>query len=391
MKHARASASAAHRWMVCAGSVNEAAKYPGTTTSYYAAEGTVAHNLAANVMTGRTPSAASALGNQILESGHLVTVDQEMVDGVNLYADAVRESLHADSEVHVEFDLTPALQKLDQDLGGNSDLLIYRQSEKLLSSWDFKYGAGIPVEVKDNEQLLIYAVGALLVAQEQCLPVQEVEVVIVQPRYDHPSGRIRRWKFAAIDILEFVATLIEKVRATRLPDAPLVAGSHCRYCPAAGGCPELERSHHAMVATEFGVLAIDPVKLSKALDMIPELEARIKAVRELGYTAAIQGNPPPGYKLVNIRPTRKWKDSIAIKAFAPPEWYETTLRSAPQVEKLIGKAKFSELYGEEVEKKSSGFVLVHESDDRPAAQTVAALAGEFEANVATDPLLEFNS
>lgn len=45
-KHARCSASAAHRWINCPGSVALSDQCPDPGSSSYADEGTVAHNLA---------------------------------------------------------------------------------------------------------------------------------------------------------------------------------------------------------------------------------------------------------------------------------------------------------------------------------------------------------
>ena len=123
-----------------------------------------------------------------------------------------------------------------------------RQAIGRLSVIDLKYGAGVPVEVEDNPQLLYYGLGALL-ANKQWKP-HEVEVVIVQPRCPHPDGPVRSQVLQVVDLLEFAADLVEAVKRTEEASeqhatldtlnwmrAYLNPGDHCRWCPAAAICP----------------------------------------------------------------------------------------------------------------------------------------------------------
>jgi hypothetical protein len=77
----------------------------------------------------------------------------------------------------------------------------------------------------------------------------------------------------------------------------------------------------------------------------------------------------PGTKLVKTRETRRWSDEKKAKEiFGLIEGaYEKKFKTAPQMEKLIGKKKFAE-YEYLVEKKSTGVTLVPDSDPRPSAR-----------------------
>src|SRR5690606_24505588 len=200
MAHARLSASSAHRWFLCPGSVNLAAPLPNTS-SFGAAEGTLAHDIAARCLTtGVGPQ--SCLGREAERDGHKVVCDQEMVDGVQFYLDAINEDFRDGDQVFVEVDLTRALQKIDPDLGGTADYVRWRPKTKCLRVFDFKYGAGHLVTAEGNKQLLLYALGALLAIDK---PATEVTVTIVQPRIEHEDGRVRDWTFPAQDLLDFAA------------------------------------------------------------------------------------------------------------------------------------------------------------------------------------------
>jgi hypothetical protein len=247
---------------------------------------------------------------------------------------------------------------------------------------DFKYGAGIQVEVANNNQLMYYALGALVTTN---FLVDEVELVIVQPRIDHPDGKVRRFRFETLEILDFEAKLIEAAKATAEPNAPLKSGEWCRFCPAAALCPKLKEDAAVAVAEEFEIVrTYDERKLAQSLDLIPKIEAWVKAVHEFAYSEAKNGRTPPGYKLVAKRASRKWKDetqvikfiSEKLKHVKSEEIFKTELKSVTQLEKVLSKEDKNKIE-DLIESVSSGETLVHESDPRPAVIPISA-ADEFE-------------
>lgn len=375
MAHARLSASAAHRWFYCHGSVRLSEGLPNKSSAA-AAEGTLAHDIAARcLVTGASPDGAL---NRVAEiDGYKVTCDKEMVEGVQFYLDAIAADAKKGDETAVEFDLTPPLVKIHPDLGGVADFVRWRPKTKSLRVVDLKYGAGHLVSTEGNKQLLLYALGALLAVGK---PAKEVTVTIVQPRIEHEEGRVRDWTFPAQDLLDFAADAEENASRTQDVNAPLVPGaSQCQWCPARHKCPALEEKQHALVAAEFKEMApYDPQALAKALDTIPLVEARIKAIREFAYAEAERGNVVPGYKLVAKRGTRKWIDDVAVRAWCETRgvepFEEPKMRSPAQVEKECTKDQKKEL-ADMTLTVSSGHALVPESDKRPAAHL--ALATDF--------------
>ena len=107
MPHARLSASSAHRWMLCAGSVRLSDGLPNKSSAN-AAEGTLAHDIAARCLITKAPP-QKCLGREGERDGHKVVCDQEMVDGVQFYLDNILEDFKKGDETFVEVDLTPAL------------------------------------------------------------------------------------------------------------------------------------------------------------------------------------------------------------------------------------------------------------------------------------------
>lgn len=381
--HARLSASSAHRWLHCAGSVPDG--QGKDSTSVYAAHGTFAHHIAAECLSDSNNRPADWLGNKTIVDGHEIECDQEMVDGIDVYLDAVLEKRFDEGLSWVEMPLLEALQKVDPDFGGTADFVTYSPSAKHLIVIDLKFGSGKFVSAIDNDQLKIYALGAMLACNEL---IHTVEVCIVQPR--HEGGPpVRSETFNAVDILDYVADLQEAAEATRSPGANkmLAAGDWCRFCRFESTCAELEKQQHALVAAEFEVgMPYDADALAKALVSIPLVKGRIKALEEFAYAEASRGAEIPGFKLVDKRVTRKWAQDAGKTQAAlfdmdlrDEDIYEVPeLRSPAQVEKRLkekaprGKKKDAgDALKPFVNKVSSGTTLVQVADDRAPAKTVS--------------------
>lgn len=378
--HARLSASAAHRWLHCPGSLGD------SKSSEYAAAGTYAHSIAADCLTSPGLQPFGWLGQDAEIDGFDVTCDQEMVDAVQLYLAAIDEDAQPGDFVWVEMPLLNALQKIDPDMGGTADFVRYRPSTRHLRVFDFKFGSGTYVEVDDNAQMKIYALGAMVETNQL---IQDVTVTIVQPRFEG-AAPVRDYHFKAVDILDFIADIKKAADLTRDPSAPLVAGEHCKhFCPNAGpskqhpnGCPKLLEMQHALVAADFNSVSVyEPAKLAAALAAIPLVKARIKAIEEFAYAEAVAGRDIPGWKLVDKRPNRSWIDEDAAMTWCAENikdnYVERKLKSPAQIEKLLAerapkgkKKEAGKMLDPFVQKISSGTVLVPVSDERQPAKLI---------------------
>ncbi len=368
-KHSSIGASSMHRWSNCPGSV-QLSRGIESVSSKYAEEGTLAHSYAAYF-----------LEHQCFPPNE--SIDEEMADAILIYTNEVfKDKKSLDTSFHGNLFLIEhgfSLTSIHPDAFGTSDCVIYDVKKKKLIVYDYKHGAGLKVEVEDNEQLMYYALGALLSIDAL---VHTVELKIVQPRCPHDDGPIRSWTFDAFNLLEFQARLSKAIEATQKPNAFLSPGDWCRFCPANGICPELASKSLVIAQKMFAVpaedappeekLNYDKEKLAETLDKLPILEAFIEAVRSFAYGEATKGRTPPGYKLVQKRATRKWRstdntvdflnDTLRKKpkelesCFTAPE-----LKSPAQVEKVLGKS-FKKQIEELVVAESSGYKLAHNSE-----------------------------
>jgi hypothetical protein len=390
-EHAELSASSAERWLTCPGSTLLARGLPNISSAY-AAEGTAAHYVAAEeqreLLAGRTGLVGHWRGKTALVEGREVLLTDELLEAVQDFLDYILANEDNMDVAEVEQSFTPAMAKLHPAFGGSTDRVMWRASTRLLRVYDYKHGAGVPVDVDDNKQLKYYAVGALLSNPQW--NAEDVELVIAQPRCDHEQGRIRSYRFKAIELLDFIADLIEGAKRTEEFGADLVPSKKaCKFCPAAQAnkCPALEKETQALAMADFTAVGIEKYskdQIAEFLRMAPLVEARISAVREFAYNRVCAGEEFPGWKLVAKRATRKWKDEEAAKqaigdylaaAKRPLDLVLTVpeLRSPAQIEKILGKKKFGVLAEVHVEKVSSGFTLASAEDPRPPAQ-VAQIA-----------------
>lgn len=358
--HARLSASAAHRWIPCPGSVTLSAAVPVPKSSPHADEGTLAHDLAAGLLLHKTVGFPN----------------DEMREHVQTYVDFCRAESTPDSTVLVEMSLTGGLQHVHPDLGGTADFVRYCPTRKDLLVADFKYGRGVFVEVENNPQLLLYALGALYHFSKH--NVKTVTLAVIQPRAEGADGAVRTWT-APVDVLVDFSVDVLTAAAKARESVPTYnpGEKQCRWCPAKVICPALEQQTHALVASDFTALspAPAPERLRQLLDMVPTVEARIKAIRDHAYAEIAHGRPVPGYKLVAKRATRKWVDEEAagkklVVELGGVAFEKPVLKSPAQVEKAVGKKEWAK-YAGLAASVSSGYTLVNDSDPRPGVELIS--------------------
>lgn len=375
--HAKHSPSSYPRWSACPGSLRMIAAAPPERPSPFAAEGTCAHWVLEQAMTHGT-DAAAYLGYK--HAGHTVT--DEMAEAVQTALDCIRPMIEEGDVVFIEqrFDLSPL--NPPAPLFGTADIVIYKPGHQKLLVLDYKHGQGVAVEAHNNGQLRVYALGAVVALGEGHV-VSEVESIIVQPRAFHPEGPVRAECLEPFELVEWSAELFAAIDRTLADDAPLAAGDHCRFCPAAGMCPALASKALAVMEQDFDVLdhpqappapdSLTPEQIGRVLDQADVVEKWLSAVRAHAAGMLDRGEAVPGWKMIEKRGQRKWADEAQawktldhameenVNDFAPRK-----LITPAQAEKLVGKAAYREHLEALVEKKSSGTTLAPEHDKRPA-------------------------
>jgi hypothetical protein len=397
--HAVFSPSSAHRWIPCPGSLALSAGLPDFSSSY-ADEGTAAHILAARTLSYPHRNCDFFLGETTEINGKVWEFTAEMCEAVQVYVTDVRARAKG-GRLFIE-------QKceLDEALGvpgqfGTSDAVILQPGR--LTVVDLKYGRGERVDAKENEQGMLYAAGALLIADLLAdEEVSELEFVVCQPRLDH----IDSWSFTREQLEDFLYRARNSVAeacvviplGAKVPISYLNPGEkQCRWCKAKAACPALARKVQNEVHDDFQDIvaanATAPIDAALAIRVVPLIEQWCAAVRAAVMGAIHAGEQiigPDGqpYKLVEGRKGhRKWRDPNAAAAallgqLSVDKAYQPAEPITPAAaEKLLGKkaqkAMWDDVFAPLITQGNGKPTLALGSDERPAF-TFSADSTEFE-------------
>lgn len=324
-EHAPLAPSAAHRWMSCPGSHALVERTPADKRppddSVYSREGTFAHTIAARCLQDGTD--ASVL---IGETDGEFTLDAAMAAQVQTYLDVVREILFLEGgDLHIE----KRVYFTGQIYGTADTIIVVRPRMHVV---DLKFGAGVYVPAHGNEQLMIYALGALTLLGEG---VDEIVLHIVQPR--HSAAEAHRMHTITADEIYDFAERVEKAAEIALEGTgPLVSGEHCQFCPAKLVCPQLAKDADLAAAEVFSRPAVVPPApetltvdaIARVLALRPAVSTWLKGIEEYAERILAAGGVIPGFELRASKGHRKWIDETAaretlelfdVHPFAPPK------------------------------------------------------------------------
>jgi len=359
--------SAAERWIACPGSVQLSEGLDGGSDSWYAAEGTHAHALAAlkaeyafnGIEMGEAYAEWEAYG---LEQGFDLEEIEEHVNDYILYLEEQRELT---TTMWFERQVETGVH----DCAGTADAILIDGTQ--IHIVDLKYGKGVRVSVVENPQLRLYALGALRSAD--LLGIDVVSMTVFQPRLQNVSTET----LAVEDLLAWRDTVaIPAADLTLLPEAPFNPGpEQCRWCPAAGQCQPradmmLARERHLDAAR------LDDGSLAKIVEELEDVRTWCDQIEAEALTRANQGTLP-GWKLVRSGGRRSITDGLAaIEALVAAGYdRDAVQRIQPEtigkLERLVGKKKLPDLIGDYITLSEGKKSLAPESDPRPDASDLA--------------------
>ncbi len=372
MEHSRIGGSGCHRWINCPGSVRLSQGIE-EETSPAAAEGIAAHFLAEWVLKHELPVVDSLLVGDLEKCRPYKDKAKEMAEHVQIYVDTVRnDSSPRRGSIYIETKFS--LNWLHPDMFGTNDASIRKTDPSALYQkliiYDLKYGYNI-VEPENNEQLMYYGLGALGRYNE--FQVDEIELVIIQPRSPHPDGPVRRWAIPVIDLYEWGYQVLKPAAfLTDKVDSPVKSGPWCKYCRASNiTCHRVTDQALALAETKTDKLNLPEVselsdeKIRKVLDFIGLFKPWSEKVKAQATDRANMGKKIPGHKLVQASTKRRIKDTAAgdMQALYGDEVFtpqELKLKTITELEKLLGKESMESFW----EKPEGAVILVPESDKR---------------------------
>jgi hypothetical protein len=305
--------------------------------------------------------------------GGAIIVDQEMANAVQEYLSAI-DFHHPDrnqgnSWVERRFHC-PDLHEL---FYGTSDFAYVDENDELLHIWDFKYGAGIVVEVANNPQLMYYAAG-MLEDLQLWDTVDRVILHISQPRGFHADGTHRAWGISTEDLETWLIDTLIPAMNTAQVSRDTASGEHCRFCPARfRACPQILKDTEELailmdkaVANDgAGAAELSAEQLGRLLDLGTVFKIANKAALKAGFARLQAGHEVPGYMLATARSNREWKEGAekaAVKKFGKKRAFsEPALKSPAQIEKMPGGEEITILFAEKPDK---GLTLAPITDGR---------------------------
>lgn len=349
--------STAKRVINCPGSVALVQKMPPKPSSKYADEGTLLHNVMAELIMSEEPPEyyiGTRYEDQILTF--------ELVEEKILPALRALDVIDPEHKMEIEAETRVGFGDLLPGVFGSTDLIGRLGNRAVVLDW--KFGDGVMVEVEENPQLMFYAAAAMRTPEAQWAfeGVTEIECVIVQP------PEVRRWVTTPERIAKFELELVQAVKQAEKPDAKLSVGDHCRWCAAKPICPKMTGAVDRALKVQLDNL--DAPKISAYLKNADMLEDWIKDLRALALQMLESGAKLPEYKLVAKRAIRSWSDEekakVALFAYGltESEVMETTVVSPAKAEKALKKRKIG-LPEDLVVAISSGNTLASVDDPRP--------------------------
>jgi hypothetical protein len=322
--------SAAHRWIECTKSPHIECRLPDTT-NVYAAEGIKAHELAARIL---------------LEKELITNADPSLMPHIKEYIDYINSKGRKNLLVEHRLEMLPGIS-------GTADCIFTKKNRAYVV--DYKHGAGVDVDISNNPQLLLYAIGTLDLFPD----CKKVVTVIVQPR----TTGIKKAVYSRKEIAKHKSFFLKKLDEIK-ENPQFKIGEHCKWCKAEATCI----ARHDQLTGLLGTDLVDTDRFLSVLNQADEIEAFIKAVRGKAFEMLSKGMKVPDWKLVAKRESAQWtiKDETdlamkleAIKGTKTKELYR--LKTLTDLQKLLPKGSIDDL----IIRKSSGVTMVKIDDKRP--------------------------
>lgn len=360
--HAGAGPSGAERWMTCTESLGASRRFLETlspnqqevfaTGGTAARQGTTAHAAAeseALLALGRIEESErdSTLLELTIEPGTDEEYSEEMGEYISEYVDLIRTyaSERGDDHVMIEQRVEAVIALTCGSCGhegtvhmcahddihvisGSADAVVLpTKAEPDLVVADLKYGAGIDVDVNENPQVRIYALGVLnLLTDDEgnlTTDVRTLTYIIAQPRL----GGIKVYTETLDDLLDWSEDVLSPALTAALTGAGAVyapSDTACQWCAARGSCAALAEQRVTAGADLFGTISeaefahgpgafpetgeLSNERLGSLLTQVTDLVAIKDALREEAQRRMHRGDPVPGFKLVGYTPPKKWEE-----------------------------------------------------------------------------------
>lgn len=374
-KHAILSASSAHRWLNCTPSARLNATYGSNTTSVYAEEGTLAHEFAEinlREFTGELTKEEAKFKRKCLKDNELFYID--MLDEVREYSDFCIECFNDMQNPHMAVEQRLDFSDYVPDGFGTGDCVLV--DDTCIHIIDLKFGKGVAVSPVDNDQLMLYALGAYSWWGFIYSNIKKVKMSIAQVRLNN----IETFEMPIDELIAWGESIKPTAKLAYHGKGKRQGGDWCKFCNLRYNCKARSDYIQGIIKTD----ELENAEIATILDKESEIKDWLNDIKQYALDTIMSGGEIPGYKVVEGTSRRKIIDNDGFlkalidagyeekKIVKPKELYGIT-----QLEKIIGKKKFAELSGDYVDKPAGKPTIVKDKDKRVAINSVE---NEFEFN-----------
>lgn len=352
----------------------------------------------------RLRSAEPFIGETLSDDDGPFKVDTDRAERVNMALEYIwkryDELTTPDElpELVTEQKVNPGLYMGRGDCRGTCDVQI--KTSHYLEIIDYKDGMN-PVPAENNQQLILYATGAIMEDRRyECL-IFRVQMTIIQPKLKLKGmDPVSTWVVQSAKLRDLADELTEAAKRTDDPDAPFVPGDHCRYCKhtacSARATKAMEQSGVSFNnLTKNDLPTAEPISLTdeqikNIIEAAPMMKQMIEAAEAEALRRFESGKVIDGLKVVHGRGSNSWAlddDQMVekLKKMGVPKasCYVTKLVSPAAVKKVTWEKRNGEvkklsdrqlktLESEYVKKTKGKLTVVTESDHRQAVTFDAA-------------------
>ena len=384
--HALLSPSGASRWLACTPSARFEEQFPDSSGEA-AQEGTLAHDLGENLLRYHFGQITKRKLNPELkriEADPMYNASmQDYIDGyvafvAERFAEAQKVTKDAVIAIESKLDLT---DYVPEGFGTGDTVII---ADGTLEIIDLKYGKGVLVNADNNNQMKLYALGALR-EFDFMYEIDTVRMTIYQPRLDNVSS----FEMKVKELRDWAAyELIPKAKMAFAGEGDFVTGEHCRFCRARNRCKALADENMKLAKYEFAEIPqLTNEEIADILSRAKAFKSWISSIEDYALQQAIDnGVEWPGFKLVEGRSVRTYLDQDKVaQRLLENGWdenviYTRSLLGITAMEKTLSKKGFAELLDGLVIKPPGKPTLVPESDKRPAWNSTESAINDFKSN-----------